>query len=74
MEVLAERLVQSAQQLLQSTADMKCRAFLAHAVAQPGTQQRVAEGTGTGVQQQLGVIKSVAEHTLEVSAGLNHAQ
>ena len=70
MEVLAERMVQAALQLLHSTAELKLKALLACAVAEPAMQQHIAEGTSTGVQQQLTNIEAAAQRSLQLCAGL----
>ena len=66
MEVLAERVVQVAQQLLQSTAELKRRAFLAHAGARLATPQSTADHTASDMQEYLGQLKANIERTLQV--------
>ncbi len=59
VEVLAERVVQNAQQLLQSTAELKRRAFLAHAGDHLAAQQ-AADGVPAGLQQHLTLLRTAA--------------
>ena len=66
VEVLAERVVQVAQQLLQSTAELKRRAFLAHAGTRLATPEDTADFSSSGLQEHLGQLKADIERRLQV--------
>ena len=66
MEVLAERVVQVAQQLLQSTAELKRRAFLAHAGARLATPESSADNPAPDVEECLGQLKAEVDRRLQV--------